>query len=80
MWCAVRVDSRAIFFFIIYMNDIKYATNLFEMIIYADDTTLYTTISSNNNLEQEINNELNAINDWLKSNRLSLNITKTKAM
>ena len=67
-------------FFIIYMNDIKYATNLFEMIIYADDTTLYTTISSNNNLEQEINNELNAINDWLKLNKLSLNITKTKAM
>ena len=70
--------------FIIYINDISKASKLFKFIIYADDTTLSTTLeiviskSKENDVEQIINNELQNINDWLKTNKLSLNINKSK--
>ena len=53
--------------------------------MYADDTTLSTTIDSSNedttkNITSEINNELSKINEWLKINKLSLNKSKTKYM
>ena len=44
-----------------------------NMLMYADDTTLYCNINNNSN-EIEINTE------WLSSNKLSLNAKKTKFM
>ena len=68
--------------FLIYMNDFPKASNNFSFIIYADDTTLSTTIQSKNhgskNTPENINKELQKISDWLKENKLSLNIKKTK--
>ena len=67
--------------FIIYINDLNVASNIFRIIIYADDTTLFTTLNTfeKNNLSQPgLINELKKINDWLKLNKLSLNINKTK--
>ena len=48
--------------------------------MYADDTTLYSTVDSNNNYNDIINNELEKVNNWLVSNKLSLNAKKTKYM
>ncbi len=53
--------------FIIYINDIPNASKLFNFIIYADDTTLETTIemviceSNNISIDDKINNELHLI-------------------
>ncbi len=53
---------------------------MFKCIIYADDMTLSTTMAiviseiNNGDIEAMINRELAFINDWLKSNKLSLNI------
>jgi len=68
--------------FIIYINDLPNTTNSFSPIIYADDTTLLTSLNftSLNNSYPSLNQELNLISDWLKVNKLSLNIEKTKAM
>ncbi len=72
--------------FIIYISDISFASNLFKFLIYADDTTLETTFeiaiikSQNASAENKINIELDLINDWLKCNKLSLNIGKSKYM
>ena len=72
--------------FIIYINDIKTSTELFNVITYADDTTLMSTLGSfnsnqnQNSLEQNINEELNKISGWLKVNKLSLNAKKSKFM
>ncbi len=59
--------------FIIYINDIANASNLFNFIIYADDTILSTTLdmivtkdTTNGNIERKINRELVSINNWLK--------------
>ena len=47
--------------------------------MYADDTTLFCNINNDIN-DNEINRQLNTINEWLLSNKLSLNIKKTKYM
>jgi hypothetical protein len=57
---------------------------MFDFIIYADDTTLSTTIEMviKNNADltasDVINKELSMVNNWLKLNKLSLNIKKSK--
>ncbi len=69
------------------MNDISFASNIFKLVIYADDITLYSIISAFhincnniNNVSEKINSELNNISDWLKLNKLSLNASKSKCM
>ena len=72
--------------FIIYINDIVFASTVFKSIIYADDTTLYSTLNSlqdsnkQHNLNEIINYELSKISTWLKANKLSLNVNKSKFM
>ena len=69
--------------FIIYVNDITASSNIFKFLMYADDTTLFTTINcfeNNENTNQYINDELSKINEWLIFNKLSLNASKTKFM
>ena len=48
----------------------------------ADDTTIYFNLEDFDpyNLERDINNELEKITLWLKMNKLSLNVQKTKLM
>ena len=65
--------------FIIYNNDLCNVSKLFKMIIYADDTTLYSTMDVfDNYISKNFNLELTKIADWLKLNKLSINIKKSK--
>ncbi len=71
--------------FIIYMNNLSHVSNMFKPIVYTDDSTLTSILStfdtnSNNNNSDHINSELNKITDWLKLNKLSLNVIKSKCM
>ena len=67
--------------FIIYINDLNNASSLFNCIMYADDTTLSTTLHATNALcDEQINQDLEKITKWLKLNKLSLNILKSKFM
>ena len=72
--------------FIIYVNDLPQCTNKFDFIMYADDTTLSSTIdsfsdiTSNTNADSLINAEICKVIEWLKINKLSLNKTKSKYM
>jgi hypothetical protein len=70
--------------FIIYINDIYQASTKFRFIMYADDTTLTTSIPytavSLNSYSLLINRELEKIRVWLSVNKLSLNASKTKFM
>ena len=63
--------------FTIYINDIITCSDKFKFIMYADDTTLLTTASvfdKQMELSLSINNELAKVNDWLRVNKLSLNV------
>ena len=72
--------------FIIYINDFSESTKKFDFIIYADDTTLSSTINSFNNEQSNvdtqtlINDELSKIIELLNINKLSLNKNKSKYM
>ena len=58
--------------FIIYINDIIHSSTVFKFIIFADDTTLYTTLDTQEDIHEILNDELVQINNWLKVNKLSL--------
>jgi hypothetical protein len=69
--------------FLIYVNDINTVSSMFNCLLYADDTTLTSTISVpeiNSIPIPSINDELDKIFLWMCSNRLSLNVSKTKCM
>ena len=62
------------------INDLPSVSNKFEMLMYADDTTLYCNINQNSKSDS-LNNELKFFTNWLMVidvNKLSLNIGKTK--
>ena len=50
--------------------------------MYADDTTIYFNLEDFDpcNFERDIGNELEKIILWLKTNKLSINVQKTKLM
>ena len=70
--------------FNIFINDIVKASQKFAFILYADDTTLNSTLDSFGNDYEEIQNsivrELEKIFKWLDVNKLCLNVTKSKFM
>ena len=70
--------------FNIFINDIINATTKFTLIMYADDTTLVSHLenfdATNIKIESEINQEISKVNTWLLSNKLVLNVAKSKFM
>ena len=68
--------------FLIYINDLAMASDKFTPIMYADDTTLLSTLDDFNGNQItnpnsiQINAELTKVMDWLTVNKLSLNIKK----
>ena len=70
--------------FNILINDIVMASQKFNFILYADDTTLNSTLDCFGNGEDEIQisitTELQKIFKWLDVNKLCLNTAKSKYM
>ena len=48
--------------------------------MFADDTTLFLEDNNILRIQENVNNELLKINNWLISNRLSINLKKTYYM
>ena len=59
--------------FILYINDMQFATKL-KLILFADDSTVIAQNSSLNQLVDETNAELRKLHTWLCMNRLSVYI------
>ena len=69
-------------FFSIYINDIVKTSTKFSYLMYADDTTIYFNLEDFPSIDREtlINTELNKIDTWLKLNKLTMNVDKSKSM
>ena len=66
--------------FLIYINDLSHMVNNTSMYLYADDTVLLSTDSCINTCTENMQRDLIIIAKWCQSNKLSLNIKKTKCM
>ena len=64
-------------FFIAYMNNILNASQLLYNILYADDICIYLSGRNLHSIICTMNTEANRIVMWLKSNKLTLNTSKT---
>ena len=66
--------------FLLYVNDLKNASNLLDPIMYADDTNLFLTHKFISCLFETANLQLERISQWFISNKLSLNVSQTKVL
>ena len=64
--------------FLIYVNDLQYASNLLEPVMLADETNLFYGEWDIKKLFETANNELKKMCQRFISNKLSTNVTKTK--
>ena len=67
-------------FFLLYINDIANVSKLVDLILFADDTSIFFSHKDINYLNNVLNRELRKLSDWFIVNKLSLNLTKTKFM
>ena len=84
-FCKYRKKLRAsprVHLVSININDLITVSNKLHFIMYADDTTIYFNLEDFNQekLENEVNNELRRVSEWMTLNKLSLNASKTKSM
>ena len=63
--------------FIIYINDLPNASNLLKTFLFSDDTSYFYSHKDPNQLIRVMNCELSKISEWLKVNKLPLNVAKT---
>ena len=78
MWSSAGINIGPLLF-LIYVNDLQYASHLLQPhIMFADDTNLFHAERDLKKLFQMVNNELQKVSQWFISNKLSINVTKTK--
>ena len=63
--------------FLIFINDLPNATSLFTL-LFADDTTFQLSSNNLQELFTTANTELQKACEWFQSNKLTLNVSKTK--
>ena len=66
--------------FLLYINDIQYASDIFSPILFADDTSLFLSGRDPVQLNHLMNSEMNKIEHWFQANRLKINASKTSLM
>ena len=76
MWCPTRFYFRT-FIFLLYINDINNASEILQLILFADDTNVFLSRKDADCLANILNTELNKLSIWFRVNKLSLNLKKT---
>ena len=72
LWCTLGP-----FLFIIYINDLANITSL-KTGLSADDTNFTISSKNINELQLIAQKELNLVNEWMKSNKLTINLSKSE--
>ena len=66
--------------FLLYINDLPNCSLLSDVRMCADDTNLMFASSDPEELFSSLTHDLSNLKQWLDSNRLSLNVLKTKCL
>ena len=66
--------------FFLYINDMYRSSNKMCFVHFADNTMVFASDSDITNVHATLNGELVEVDNWLKANRLSLNVSKTPYM
>ena len=66
--------------FLLYINDLPNCNLLSDVRMYADDTNLTFASKDPNELFSSLTHDLGNLKQWFDSNRLSLNVLKTKCL
>ncbi len=66
--------------FSIFINDLPCTVRKADVVMYADDATLFCASPVLGELNENLQLELHTIINWVKMNKLVLNITKTKCI
>ena len=66
--CGVQGSILGPLFFILYINDLAYASKLTQPLLFADDTSIFYSHSDPNRLQSVLNEELSNFDVWLKCN------------
>ena len=64
--------------FILYINDFPLAVGLSSVMLYADNTVIFTAASNTDQLQVNLSFDLKNVSDWLTANDLFLNVKKTE--
>lgn len=64
----------------IFTNDLPLVLNKAIIAMYADDSTIYTSALTTNKLDTVLNAELQSVVEWVKRNKLVMNVSKTSSM
>ena len=66
--------------FMTYINDLPLTCSKTSIAMYADDSTLHASGKTVTELETKVSEDLESVSKWCNSNRMALNIKKTKSM
>ena len=66
--------------FLLYINDLHFSLKKSVASHFADDTCIMYSSNKLKTLETNLNTDLKHASEWLKANRLSLNVGKTKLL
>ena len=66
--------------FLIYINDLSTISPIIYSLLYADDTSMFSIGKNLVEVQHNLSSHLSIMADWLKANKLSLNVKKTHYM
>ena len=66
--------------FLLYINDIARTSNKLNFLLFADDTTIYIQGNNLHEIQNTLNSEMLKVLNWIKSNKLTINVSKTQYM
>ena len=66
--------------FLVFISDLPLAIKNSKTSLYFDDTSIYRCSRDMSQLNNAINDDLDRLEDWLKGNKLFLNVAETHSM
>ena len=64
--------------FLVFINDLPLSVKYSNTILFANDTVIYYSGKSCNEIQDKMNEDLAVVKKWLNDQRLTLNIAKSK--